>query len=67
MRPRRPADLHPLLWEKLPRAARLALASRKALTPEQAAALRVESERQTLRDLQRAVKGLEQALKKGET
>lgn len=64
MKVRRPAAVDPLLWEHLPRAARLALASRYASTPERAAALRGEADRLTVSGLERAVKTLEQALKK---
>ncbi len=64
VRVQRPARVDPLLWEHLPKPARLALASRFARTPEQAAALRLEADRLITVSLEQAVKNLTRAMEK---
>ncbi len=65
MRLKRPAQVDPLLWDLLPRATRLALMARFAVTPEETAELIYESDRLALAALQGAVKTLEKAQQKG--
>lgn len=59
MKVRRPEGVDPLLWELLPRGARLALAARYARTPERAAALRGAAQRHVTAQLERALRVLE--------
>ncbi|MDV6376095.1 hypothetical protein [Deinococcus arenicola] len=59
MKVRRPAQVEAFIWERLPRGARLALASHYARTPQRAAALRAAAVQHTEAQLQRAVSMLE--------
>lgn len=64
VRVQRPARVDPFIWEHLPKAARAALASHFARTPEQALSLRLEAERSMLSAIQGAVSKLEKAMEK---
>ncbi|WP_156953041.1 hypothetical protein [Deinococcus frigens] len=59
MKVRRPARVDPVIWERLSKGIRLALASHYARTPQRAAALRAAAAHHVTAQLEKALRVLE--------